>query len=326
MTETTYGTVKVLSDTNYRIKHPDHPEGQSSTINRKEIEWQGEKTSIYAHVYSPTDREPRGNLLLIHGMSSKGATWKKMVKLLARMGFRAIAPDLPNHGSSGELKGVKRMNDYSEQVYQMVRDLGVEDCIVATSSSACFIGLAMANDHPEFVKGAYMSGAIHSVDDIPMGWVYKRFRKLVRHLPINPAKFVKNVQGYFRAKTPGERWANLKSGDYFLSREGFVDFMDATMRFKPRIPDGIPCALQFADKDNLSRIDEIRAKYRKISNGNGIQVYLVKSSGHHIQREAPYSFASNLWNFAETVGYIPEKNEDVDIILNHAKGQYRRLV
>jgi pimeloyl-ACP methyl ester carboxylesterase len=317
-------TIKVISDKEIKFQ-PEDRDGDFVTVNKKEIMWEGNKVPLYTQVCSDgIDEKNKKTLLLFHGITSKGATWRYIVKKFARMGWRVITPDFPNHGNSGMLKGIRKLSDYTEEVYQMLKDIGVDDCLVTTSSWAGFPGQALARDHPDFVKGLHLSGPIFELSDIPAGQYYHILRPILTALPINIAKILKNIQAHFRSKTKSEKSAYLKSGIYSLPNDILIELIDATHHFKPGIPDTVPYALQFADKDSLSIMDKIK-KYYTLSKVNKPGVYIIKDSGHHIQQENPDGYSSALWDLAQKIDYVPKMNGEATSILSYRPESYRKI-
>lgn len=85
-------------------------------LERRELLVHGRR--LVVHVGGPADRPDAPALLLIHGITSSAATWRRAAKHLAAT-HTVIAPDLPGHGESENPPG-----DYSLGAYAAVlRDL-----------------------------------------------------------------------------------------------------------------------------------------------------------------------------------------------------------
>jgi pimeloyl-ACP methyl ester carboxylesterase len=152
------------------------------------------------------------------------------------------------------------------------------------------------------VKGLFVSAPIYGLEDVPLGKQYSIIRPLLKTLPIDILKFIKNFQAYFRSKTKKEREIYLRSSNYSLQNDIVIQLGDATKQFTPYLPPSVPFAIQYSEKDSLS--NKALENYQKISPKNRIQFFKVKNSGHHIQREAPRAFAKNVLKFLENVHYL----------------------
>jgi pimeloyl-ACP methyl ester carboxylesterase len=237
-----------------------------------------------------SDPESRAKtLVLVHGLSSKHRTWKEVAPLLAEKGYYVLAPDLPNHGLSDDMKGEKQIRDYADAIYSWTEQLKLESAVFVTSSWGSVVGTELSKYHPDFVKGLFVSAPIYGLEDVPLGKQYSIIRPLLKTLPIDILKFIKNFQAYFRSKTKKEREIYLRSSNYSLQNDIVIQLGDATKQFTPYLPPSVPFAME---------------NYQKISPKNRIQFFKVKNSGHHIQREAPRAFAKNVLKFLENVHYI----------------------
>ncbi len=93
-------------------------------------------------------------VLLLHGFPAYWADWEQQMRALAERGFRAIAPDLPGYGGSGQLP---RVVDYdptrvADDLAGLIRALGLERAQVIGHDWGGVLAYLLAAQHPKLVE------------------------------------------------------------------------------------------------------------------------------------------------------------------------------
>ena len=90
-------------------------------------------------------------VLLIHGAGMDSTVWQLQTRYLAHHGFRAVAVDLPGHGSSGgaPLTSIAEMADW---VVRFAAAAELTPAHVVGHSMGTFVGLEMASRHAAVVS------------------------------------------------------------------------------------------------------------------------------------------------------------------------------
>lgn len=108
-------------------------------------------------VVTPALGRERAAVLLVHGASGNFADLRNaLADELAELGFRVFAVDRPGHGWSarlGERAEAASPQGQARWIRDALRAEGVEEAIVVVHSLAGVLGLAMALDAPDFVRG-----------------------------------------------------------------------------------------------------------------------------------------------------------------------------
>lgn len=97
-------------------------------------------------------------VVLLHGFCGSSQYWQYIMPTLANK-YRVIAPDLPGHGQSEAPTGKLTMEDYAEQIVQLIDQLQIEKCILLGHSMGGYITLAFAEKYPNRLNAF---GLIHS--------------------------------------------------------------------------------------------------------------------------------------------------------------------
>ncbi len=90
-------------------------------------------------------------LLLLHGNMSAGSHFEPVFEGFEKH-FRIIAPDLRGFGDSTYHTPIESLDDFAEDVRQLMDELHIYDAHVAGWSTGGGVAMSLAADHPERVK------------------------------------------------------------------------------------------------------------------------------------------------------------------------------
>lgn len=89
-------------------------------------------------------------VLLLHGASFSSQTWHELgtLTLLAKLGLRAVAIDLPGFGQSEQISGERR-----QFLISLMQQLNLDRPVVVSPSMSGGYSLPLVADHPELLRG-----------------------------------------------------------------------------------------------------------------------------------------------------------------------------
>lgn len=90
-------------------------------------------------------------LVLIHGAGGTHLHWPPEIRRLN--GFHVLAPDLPGHGKSSDIRGLQRIPEYAEWIFNWLSEMHIRQAVIAGHSMGGAVALALALNHPEAVAG-----------------------------------------------------------------------------------------------------------------------------------------------------------------------------
>lgn len=127
-------------------------------------------------VERPPDGPERGAVLLVHGASGNFADMNvALADRLAALGFHVFGVDRPGHGWSARM--FARAASSPERQARMLREAlarrGVAHALVVVHSLAGVLGLAMALNAPEFVRGLVLLSPVSHPWPGGVAWYYK---------------------------------------------------------------------------------------------------------------------------------------------------------
>ena len=109
---------------------------------------------------------PRPNLVLLHPSSGYGRMWEWMAQALGPH-FHVYALDQRGHGDSGRPDGDYSAEEYAQDLFLFVREVGIDTAIVAGQSLGGRVGMVFAATHPEHVEALGLVGGPHMSNFFP---------------------------------------------------------------------------------------------------------------------------------------------------------------
>ena len=95
-------------------------------------------------------------VILVHGFGEDGSVWQNQIDTLKD--FHVIIPDIPGSGKS-EMIDDMSMEGLAQWVYELLKHLVIENCVIIGHSMGGYITLAFAEKYRELLKGF---GLFHS--------------------------------------------------------------------------------------------------------------------------------------------------------------------
>ena len=91
-------------------------------------------------------------IVLLHGFMESQLIWKNFTRKLSDS-YRVIAIDLPGHGQSDVISGGNGMDMMAEGVRHVLKDLGIDSCLMVGHSMGGYVTLAFAEKYPRKIRG-----------------------------------------------------------------------------------------------------------------------------------------------------------------------------
>lgn len=119
-------------------------------------------------------------VLLVHGLTGRGALWAPVACRLAGRGFRVLAPDLRGHGASPRAQDY-RLEAYAADLLALLDRLGIRRAAVVGHSLGGAVAWTLAAVHPERVARLVIEdqhpeadpGAAQRQEEWAGGWAWR---------------------------------------------------------------------------------------------------------------------------------------------------------
>jgi pimeloyl-ACP methyl ester carboxylesterase len=179
---------------------------------------------LYRQISAQSKNKIKKNLVLIHGWNTTGATnWVKILKVLAhkKSEYNIYAIDLPGMGESQTPKKTWSAIDYADYIYELLRQLKIDNPILVGHSIGGGICSIISATHPKFnSKLILIAPAIVRSTLKPHLNLIQKFTKLNKQIltKIFPKKLFN--------KTKDLWYKILKAQDYNNSNEQMKKILD----------------------------------------------------------------------------------------------------
>ncbi|MDI6875024.1 haloalkane dehalogenase [Candidatus Solincola sp.] len=147
----------------------------------------GEGGSLRIHYLDEGD--PEGEVvLMLHGEPSWSYLYRKMIPVLVKAGFRAVAPDLVGFGRSDK---PARREDYSYRRHvvwmrEWLMRLGLQDINLVCQDWGGLIGLRLVAEQPELFSRVVAANTGLPTGDYPLGEAFMNWRRFSQEVPELP--------------------------------------------------------------------------------------------------------------------------------------------
>jgi pimeloyl-ACP methyl ester carboxylesterase len=91
-------------------------------------------------------------ILLLHAAGANAHTWHYQYEVLGK-NHSPVAPDLPGHGRSSGVEGLRTISDYADFVAAFLGTLKIDSAVIAAHSMGGAIAMDLAIRYPRLVQG-----------------------------------------------------------------------------------------------------------------------------------------------------------------------------
>ncbi len=254
--------------------------------------------------------EQRGEgeaLVFLHGFTGSGKDWENQINLVSGS-YRTIALDHRGHGGSEApaLSEEYSIKVFSEDVYALLTELGIEVCCLVGHSMGGFMSLQFVLDHPEMVKGLVLVDTSSGDWDSAPG--YEEFKAKLNDLARNEglaAAFAFDVANnpvkIEKFKRHPEMEEISRNKVLNTSVEGYIHVGNCFGKW-PSVTDrlgeiNVPTTVFYGDED----VGFIRSSQILKDGIAGAKLIVVPGAGHNPHEEAPDVFNRDFLSFLPEV-------------------------
>jgi haloalkane dehalogenase len=133
-------------------------------------------------------------ILLMHGEPTWSYLYRKIIPILAKQGYRVIAPDLIGFGKSDKPSDVK---DYSykkhvEWITKFIQQIDLQNITLFCQDWGGLIGIRVAAENPERFAGIIASNTGFPTGDQPPSEAFKQWQEFSQTIPVFPVGVIVN--------------------------------------------------------------------------------------------------------------------------------------
>lgn len=188
-------------------------------IQRFELKSQGQALSMAFLDVAPTGKPNGRTVVLLHGKNFCAATWESTIAVLARGGYRVIAPDQVGFCASSKPEGYQfSFNQLAANTSALLRSRGVEKAIVVGHSMGGMLAARYALAFPQDVEKLVLVNPIGLEDWQAAGVPYATIDQLFEGEQKTSFDSIKAYQQRFYYngvwKPEYDRWVAMLAGMY----------------------------------------------------------------------------------------------------------------
>jgi len=231
-------------------------------------------------------------IIMVHGAGSNGHSWHNQVDHLGRA-HSPIAIDLPAHGRSSGVEGLKTVQEYSDFVVAFLDALGIGSAVIAGRSMGGAIAMDMAMRY---------AGRVEAI--VPVVTAAKFNIESKRIQALRDVALGRSAQAFV---TFGYSPATVKDR-FEIVREGWMEQIQTDPRV--RYTDMVACT-QCDIREQISKIDKpaliMAGVHDPITTPDdakliheslrGSKLRLIDDAGHHLPNEQPAETNSAIESF-----------------------------
>lgn len=110
-----------------------------------------------------TDQGKGTPIVLLHGFLENSSMWDTFLPELSK-NYRVICIDLLGHGKSECIGYIHHMQDFSAAIYQVIKELKLEEITIVGHSMGGYVGVAFAKAYPEKLKALCLLNSTPEAD------------------------------------------------------------------------------------------------------------------------------------------------------------------
>ncbi len=245
------------------------------------------------------DSEGDGPLVvLLHGFPQSRMTWKESLPVLARAGFRAVAPDLRGYGDSPKPKGIDAYvaSEVVADVAELIESLSSVPVVVVGHDWGAVMAWYLAMARPELVRKLVILNVPHPAAIArELGRSTKQKLKLLYQLffrlPVLPELFMR-MFGLLFFRDYAKDWALTPMLNYYRAVPKSRGMLRKTLR---RID--APVMILWSEREpvfNASAIEDLDAWV------TNVRIERIAGAGHFVQNDRREQVNRLLIEFAAT--------------------------
>lgn len=273
--------------------------------------------------YAPsTDDEVSGTILLIHGFPQSSYQYRHVLPMLAKRGYRCIAPDYRGAGASSKPMTDYRKSSMAADIIALLDHLGMKNPVhVIGHDIGGMIAFAMASRWPERVRSVCWGECplpgtqeyyqdrtehavqqfhfiFHSVPDLPEALIAGKERVYITHFF---SKLTHNLEAFGEADVDHYTRLYSEPGAMRCALNVYRAFEEDTKQniewTKQHGKCDVPTLILSGEQSRLK--DGAKEMVLEMTQGKSVEVGLVQNAGHYVAEENPGGFVEAVLAFVQ---------------------------
>lgn len=239
-------------------------------------------------------------VVLIHHLAGNTKSWFNQIPYLSQ-DYQVIAYDLRGHGRSAESNQAFTMDNLAEDLFLLLRELGISKCSVIGHSIGGMIAPLFALKHGSMVNSLIIiAGASQPLAQDKLA-SYGTMREIARTKGMEALAEYRRANGHIPPKIANDRmlWEHFKNLYKETSIQGYIRMSEA-LATMPNLTSKLR-ELHCPILGVVGDLDPVFMEMMKIlSENTEVSLRIMHDSGHFVMMEDPDEFNKIITNFLKT--------------------------
>lgn len=259
------------------------------------------KDDIFTRIYFPG--KP---VVFLHAFPVNHKMWRPQMEFLQDKGTGFFAVDYSGFGQSTLIKREMMMDDYAEDVYELLREMDINRAIFVGLSMGGYVALALYKNHPDIFCGLLLANT-RATADLPQAKKkrYDTIESLKKTLDLTPI-IDSHIIKFFTEESRTENPDVVKEAEALMHESTVAGVIQALQAMAER-PDSrellkrmnFSVSVTASEADRLVSRAEVESMAGQIP---GARFHLIKNAAHLSNLEQPVQFNRILWDLIQRCG------------------------
>ena len=252
-------------------------------------------------------------LLFLHGVPTWSYTFRHIIPICVKAGYRIVALDLPGFGLSEKpiSRELYTMDFLVNVVGGFINQLEISNSVLFAHDWGGVLGLQLASTYEPPFSGLILCNSLLPVEGMKIPFLFRLWRCFARYSPVLPVAMVVNLacdkrlsrvekQGYNYPFKSGEDKKAIRLMPQLLPfKSGQSGFSEIKKAWAGLAGFEKPVLTLFSDRDPITRGGE-KLILERIPGAQN-QNHRILHGGHFIQEDAPHEIANHIISFMRSV-------------------------
>jgi haloalkane dehalogenase len=252
-------------------------------------------------------------LLFLHGVPTWSYTFRHIIPICVKAGYRVVALDLPGFGLSEKpiSRELYTMDFLVNVVGGFINQLEISNSVLFAHDWGGVLGLQLASTYEPPFSGLILCNSLLPVEGMKIPFLFRLWRCFARYSPVLPVAMVVNLacdkrlsriqkHGYNYPFKSGEDKKAIRLMPQLLPfKSGQSGFSEIKKAWAGLAGFEKPVLTLFSDRDPITRGGE-KLILERIPGAQN-QNHRILHGGHFIQEDAPHEIANHIISFMRSV-------------------------
>jgi 3-oxoadipate enol-lactonase len=251
--------------------------------------------------------EDQAALVLLHAFPLDSRMWEPQIEKLVDENIPFLTIDYPGFGRSSLLTKEPSMDDFADEVYQVIKRLNLQKVVVLGLSMGGYVALSLYRNHPDIFSGMILADTRATADSEEGRQRRSKLIEEIRNDPSMKGLIQMHLEKFYTAETRVSRPELLTLAESLMKEaapRGVIHALQAMANRQDstdllgQIP--FPVFVIAGEKDSLTSVEDAQAMKDQLQRG---RLEIILNAAHLTNLEKPDEFNKSLVQYLSDLGY-----------------------